>query len=346
MRHKLSKEGTSQQFQFPVYSSESTNNGIVGYTDNPEFICNEQTPIYITFGDHTRTFNVVKKSFSVLDNVKVLIPCTNSIMALLFITTIWQKQIPSLGYSRHWKKAKNSILQLPVNAKGKLDFAFMEDFVHDIGKVHMSELEGQIQHELDAYLHATGLTNHELAPSEKSALKKLPNLCWQSFNVQELFGESTRGKRLKGADRNPGSLPFVTAGEVNTGISAFIGNKVKIFQRNTTTIDMFGSAKYRNYEYGADDHVAVVHTEDLPPLAAIFVAAACHKASHTGEFNYGHNFYAKDADELNIMLPAKNSVPDIKTMEAIIRAAQKLVINDVVTAANRRLTAMEKIVNR
>lgn len=24
---------------------------------------------------------------------------------------------------------------------------------------------------------------------------------------------------------------------------------------------MFGSAKYRNYRYGADDHVAVVHTE-------------------------------------------------------------------------------------
>ena len=281
-----------------------------------------------------------------LDNVKVLIPCTNSIRALLFITTIWQKQIPSLGYSRHWEKAKNSILQLPITAKGKLDFAFMEDYIHDIEKAHLCELEGQRQHELDAYLYVTGRTSHSLTPVEKNAIKSIPSLCWQTFNVKELFGESTRGKRLKGADRNPGSLPFVTAGEVNTGISALIGNNVKIFQRNTITIDMFGSAKYRNYEYGADDHVAVVHTEQLPQLATIFIAAACHKAAHTGKFNYGHNFYAKDADELNIMLPAKNGVPDINTMEAIISATQKLVINDVATSSNLRLTTMEKIVNR
>ena len=30
---------------------------------------------------------------------------------------------------------------------------------------------------------------------------------------------------------------------------------------------MFGSAKYRNYEYGADDHVAIVHTEQLPKMS-------------------------------------------------------------------------------
>ena len=57
---------------------------------------------------------------------------------------------------------------------------------------------------------------------------------------------------------------------------------------------MFGSAKYRNYAYGADDHVAVVHTEALPKHAAIFVTTACHKAAHTGKFDYSRNFYAKE----------------------------------------------------
>ena len=28
---------------------------------------------------------------------------------------------------------------------------------------------------------------------------------------------------------------------------AYISNDVEIFEKNTTTIDMFGSAKYRNY---------------------------------------------------------------------------------------------------
>lgn len=81
---------------------------------------------------------------------------------------------------------------------------------------------------------------------------------------------------------------------------------------------MFGSAKYRNYTYGGDDHVAVVHTEELPKFASIFITRAIHKSSYTGEFNYGRNFYAKDADELNISLPTKNNKIDIEFMESFI----------------------------
>lgn len=68
---------------------------------------------------------------------------------------------------------------------------------------------------------------------------------------------------------------------------------------------MFGSAKYRNYKYGGDDHIAVVHTEKLPMKASIFVITAIHKSSHNRQFDYSRNFYAKDADVLNIMLPTK-----------------------------------------
>lgn len=127
------------------------------------------------------------------------------------------------------------------------------------------------------------------------------------LRLNELFGKATRGKRLKSLDRIDGDLPFVTAGETNEGISDFIGNNVQVFSKNTTTIDMFGSSKYRNYNYGGDDHIAVIHTENLSMKAAIFVTTAIHKSSHNGQFNYGKNFYAKDADELNIMLPEEKN---------------------------------------
>jgi hypothetical protein len=110
----------------------------------------------------------------------------------------------------------------------------------------------------------------------------------------------------------------VTAGETDEGVSAYIGNHVTVFPANTVTIDMFGSAKYRNYEYGADDHIAVVHTEHLPKQAAVFVASAIHKKSYTGEFHYGRNFYAKDADSLNISLPTKKGEPDFVFMESFV----------------------------
>ena len=75
----------------------------------------------------------------------------------------------------------------------------------------------------------------------------------------------------------------------------------------------------------------------IPMKAAIFVTSACHKAAHTGKFDYGHNFYAKDADALDIQLPTKDGKPDYDTMTALISAVQKLVIKDVVLYADRKI---------
>lgn len=210
----------------------------------------------------------------------------------------------SWGNSISKAKIQNDIIVLPITDSGTINFDFMESFVA----------------ELEAYLTVSGLDNYELSKDEEQAIADYTSYDWKSFNLKELYGKSTRGKRLKSEDRIPGTLPFVTAGEAEEGVSAFIGNDVQVFEKNTTTIDMFGSAKYRNYQYGGDDHVAIVHTESIPMKAAIFVTSACHKAAHTGKFDYGHNFYAKDADALNIMLPAKNGNPDYKAYPKIIVA--------------------------
>ena len=235
-----------------------------------------------------------------------------------------------------WKRIKNDKIKLPTK-NGKIDFDFMESFI--------AELESERVAELSAYLKVSGYDNYELSDEELDALQKFEMLEWSSFNLKDLFGQSTRGKRLKGADRISGTLPFVTAGEADEGISAYISNDVEVFEKKTTTIDMFGSAKYRNYKYGADDHIAVVHTEKLPKYASIFVTTAIHKSSHNGQFNYGKNFYAKDADELFIQLPVKNGTPDYETMELLISAVHKLVIKDVVLYSDRKIAATKKVVS-
>ena len=223
----------------------------------------------------------------------------------------------------------------------------MDEFIRELEEERIRELEEERIRELAAYLKVSGLADSKLSASERKALDRCGMIEWREYNVKGLFGASTRGKRLKSDDRIPGALPFVTAGETEQGVSAFIGNKVAVFKKNTTTIDMFGSAKYRNCDYGADDHVAVVHTEELPEHAAMFVTAACHKAAHTGAFDYGRNFYAKDADALNIMLPATVSgLPDFDYMETFMRAVQKLVVRDVADFAAKRISATKKCVRR
>ena len=240
----------------------------------------------------------------------------------------------------------NSTIQLPINGNGEIDFGFIDGFVAELEGQRVAELEGQRVAELQAYLSATGLNDYTLTTKELKALEDFNNCKWKFFNLESLFGKATRGKRLKGDDRIDGALPFVTAGEANEGISAFIGNNVHIFSKNTTTIDMFGSAKYRNYSYGGDDHIAVVHTEKLQQNAAIFVTSAIHKSSHNGQFNYGHNFYAKDADELNILLPARSTVPDYDLMETLISAVKKLVIKDVVNYADKKIALTKEVISK
>ena len=341
--------------EIPVYSSDTSNNGIIGYTNREaEFIVSHENPIYLVFGDHTRSLNIVFHSFNVTDNVKVLsLKDSYSIKILLYIISSWQKGVPNLGYSRHWSIAKKVLFKVPVK-NGVIDFAFMENFI--------AELEAERIAELEAYLRVTGLSDYILTEEERAVLEAFRNgkiswggvklldkqqvkdIEWRVFNLEKLFGKSTRGRRLRSQDRISGNLPFVTAGEANEGISDFIGNDVIVFSENTTTIDMFGSAKYRNYKYGGDDHIAVVHTENLPKYAAIYVTTAIHKVSYAGQFSYSRNFYAKDADNLNISLPSVQGKPMYDYMEVFIRAVQKLVIKDVVQYAERKLEATRAVV--
>jgi hypothetical protein len=64
--NKLSKESLSNKFKFPTYSSDSTNNGILGYCKKAEFICDKSNTVYIIFCDHTRTFNIAREFFQYL----------------------------------------------------------------------------------------------------------------------------------------------------------------------------------------------------------------------------------------------------------------------------------------
>ena len=320
----------------PFVMSGTTNAGVVNYISNPVALFPKNAITIDIFGN---TF-YRNYAFGAGDDTGVYWndATAYSSNAMLFFAVAMQKSM--MGRFSYGKKLRSSqsedfTMHLPVTDDGAIDFDFMESFI--------AELEAERVAELSAYLTVSGLDNYELSNDEEDALKNFQSLKWDTYNLEKLFGKATRGKRLKGDDRIAGTLPFVTAGEASEGISAYISNEVEVFEKNTTTIDMFGSAKYRNYKYGADDHVAVVHTEAVPMKAAIFVTSACHKAAHTGKFDYGHNFYAKDADALDIQLPTKDGKPDYDTMTALISAVQKLVIKDVVLYADRKIEGTRQI---
>ncbi len=334
----------------PYVVRTSSGNGQKGFIDEDEIYLNDGNTI--SFGQDTATMYYQEVPYFTGDKIKILkskLSRFGKTNAQFFLATMRNSfQNFTWGSSSfNVSIIANQKIQLPLKENAlafsnpcdnvkNIDFDFMESFIR--------ELEEERIRELNAYLLATGLKDYALSAEEEKALEAFKTVQWGEFNLENLYGKSTRGKRLKGEDRIKGELPFVTAGEAETGISAYISNDVEIFSKNTTTIDMFGSAKYRNYNYGADDHVAVVHTEDLPKHASIFVTSAIHKSSHTGKFDYSNNFYASDADELNIQLPTKNNKPDYATMETFIKAVEKLVIKDVVQYTDKRIAATARMV--
>ena len=324
----------------PYIVRQGSDNGQKGFIDEDDIFLNDGNTI--SFGQDTATMYYQEKPYFTGDKIKILKPKLERFSkdnAQFFLATM-RRSFCNFAWgtsSFSVDVIKNQIITLPITSTEEIDFDFMELFIR--------ELEEERIRELSAYLTVSGLSDTKLSDSEEAVLLHFKGFQWKEFKVEALFGKSTRGKRLKSADRIEGDLPFVTAGEADEGISAFISNNVEVFSKNTTTIDMFGSAKYRNYDYGADDHVAVVHTENLAKYAAIFITTSCHKSAHNGQFNYGHNFYAKDADSLNIMLPVKDDSPDYDTMETFISAVQKLVIKDVVQYANKKIEATKKVIN-
>lgn len=349
----LSKEDLSDKFCFPAYSSETTNNGIIGYTDSPEFVCDDEHPVFVTFGDHTRSFNIATKNFSVLDNVKVLLPSIHNIRCLLWIITAWQKQIPNLGYARHWKIAKNCIVELPTK-NGEIDFDFMESFV--------AELEAQRVAELSAYLKVSGYDNYELSAEELDALQSFSDLGddnWGTHKVGNLF-ERVETKKLpykaKELPKQPTAdyiLPCLTSSFQNQGLNYYAPKTGATVISNVISLPS-NSDVYRAYYQSRDftvlsDSYAIQWklAENKPtPNQYLFMVMCINKVTDLPIYSYKNKLGGWNVvKHKEIRLPEKDGKIDFAFMDTFISAIKKLAIKDVVKYSDAKISATKKVVN-
>lgn len=94
---------------YPIVSQEDSL--ISGYWNNKEDVIHIEHPVVI-FGDHTRILKYIDFDFVIgADGVKILSPKKSIRPKFLYYYLKWQN-IPSLGYSRHYKLLKE--LSIPV----------------------------------------------------------------------------------------------------------------------------------------------------------------------------------------------------------------------------------------
>ncbi|MCM1259810.1 MAG: restriction endonuclease subunit S [Prevotella sp.] len=129
---------------------------------------------------------------------------------------------------------------------------------------------------------------------------------WKKFKLDALF-DIERGKRLVELDRDPGNIPFATAGYINQGISDFISNDdIKIYE-NKITIDMFCNVFYRDYKFGCDDNILVLIPKEfeLSKYSALFFATII--SQDKDKFPYGRQYRKKDFVRHEVVLPVDSN---------------------------------------
>lgn len=325
-----------------VITAGLSNNGILGKTDIKAKIFNANTITIDMFGNaFYRQFRYKMVTHARVFSLKSILSITQK--QGIFLSSAMHFLKYNFGYENmcSWAKIKQEKISLPVKKDREIDFAFMEDFISQLEACRLSQLE--------AYLLVTGLKNYTLTPAEEQALTDFQNgnIKWGEYRFANVFSNIQQGRRLKKDDQIEGDIPFIMAGITNTGVVNYISNSIVIFPKNSITIDIFGNAFYRSYDFGAGDDTGVYWNseKELSKEIMLFLTKASEKALE-GKFSYGKKLRSSQSLNFKMKLPTINNAPDYPMMETLISAVQKLVIKDVVEYADRKIEATREIIHK
>ncbi len=369
----LSKKDCVENGKIPLFTSDSKNNGIVGYVNCKPSYKLKNNQCMVVFGDHTRTFNIAKNDFCIADNVKVLKPIKDfSIRILLFINTMWGKKIIDKGYARHWSLAKTAKIQLPLKPTANtqtlkdIDFNFMEKFIAELEQCRLAELE--------AYLKATGLENTTLSSDEENALNVFNNsgntpcgLRWQSFKLGDLFEKLdlkfkkktfNKQKDISKVQTSEFDLPLVNAKNGDNGIMYY--GRSSDFESAEMTIDIVndGAVSTANVypqplKTGVLYNAYLIKPKFTPTRETLLFFTPCIYKAIKLKFSYENKAsWNKVKNEL-ISLPLKPTANtqtlddiDFHFMRTLINALMKQTIQGVVQYSSAKIQATKEAISQ
>ena len=352
----------------PVMSNSSVNNGIGGYCGLEP---TEQGGV-ITFSDTTTgadTMFYQASPFIGYPHVQGMYPYQadkwDEKCCLYVISCIRKSSGNGWSYAVKFNRAlvKELSIELPVvesfdtNHKytvNDIDWKYMQD--------RIAELEQDRIAELDAYLKVTGLDDYELTDEDKKALSlkrtsdkanALETDCengkvkFKKFALGALFTASTGDVDLQQKDINGKGHFFINSGVDNRGIKGKTDRSARVFPANTITVDFWGNAYYRDFEYkmATHNHVFSLAGDIIKNrLIGMYIVGTLSKLPRM--FSYNDMATWKKLKLIKIALPV---TPDgdinFSYMERYIRAIEKLTIAGVVKFRDREIAAARQAVN-
>lgn len=289
--------------KFPIVSACTTNNAIIGYTDDESKLLNGNC---LTIGQQTAFCTYQGNKFVATNNVDVLVPIDiilNKNTGLFLCTVINNEINGKFNYGRKLSasRAVEVKINLPITQDGTPDYQFMHDYI--------------AEREPD-YRWATQCI-------EPNAELSLTDREWAEFQIGELFtvtGSKTTSK-IELEASGIGKYPYVTTKATNNAVDGLYS--IATEKGNVIVIEsaVNGYVTYQEMDFSASAHVEkLIPKFEMNKYSGVFIANIIRVLTN-GMYNYGHKFNQKRIKDTIINLPITlDGTPDYDFMERYIKS--------------------------
>jgi hypothetical protein len=280
----------------------------------------------------------------------------NRNIGLYLVSTMsYMRKLFSYNNMGTWSKIKEQYIHLPVTKKGNIDFVYMESRIREMEESRIREME--------AYLKVAGFEDCELSVEENNALNRMnmETVQFRTFYVTD----DKKKKRTNGVFNvknshnilqssivaGSGNIPYVTAGEGNNSISAYISYDMEQIEKGNA-IMIGGKTMVITYQendfFSNDSHNLVLYAKDdnlRHELIQLFMVASLNK-SLKPIYSWGDSISKAKIvkDKFDLPITPSGEI-DYKFMETYIRAQEKLAIQKVKDWRNKKIATTKNIVN-
>lgn len=318
--------------KIPRLSVTSRNNGIVGYFDTGNLT---EARHYTNFISVNFLGNVFYHPYTASCEMKVHVLQLKghdfTIETGLYIATALAKSIS--GNFSYGEQLSSSDLR---NAAIFIELPVIEDsFAFDYIKQYVHELEFDRIRKLESYLINSGFANYELSEKEYQAIERAVDGGGgrhSTFKFNDIFAEAQTGDfDIQRHHVNGRGYLYINSGLENQGIVGSTDVPAKVFPANSITIDMFGLAWYRDFQYKMATHAHVFSLKiikEVSPDALLYIVGAMRYIRLIYNFNNMCNWKKMKNNELVLPITSDKQI-DYDYMENYIRALKKKIVKDI-----------------
>ena len=328
--------------KYPFYGQATNHNGIIGYYNlHPSVLNNKEGLPTILIHSNNHNIVYLETPFYLKDGhgaTSVLQSSFLNVKSALYIMTSIRKAIETrFTYNAKATKIalKNTKIVLPIGKDGKVDYAYMENYVSSLEKDGLVTIENYLKNNL--------LEDFDLTDKEKEVLESFKTLKFHEYNIADLFTIKNAGSILsRSIIENSGETPYLCASAENNAVSSYISYNEKYLDEGNC-IFIGGKTFVVTYQesdfYSNDSHNLVLYLMDKEKrnkLIQLYLVT-CINNSLKHKYSWGDSVSKAKIQNDKILLPTKNNKPDYDFIEMYMKAMEKIVLRDVINWKNNIL---------